>query len=83
MFYKYHWKSREIKLKIHSILIGEEQEEVKDAVADEPQVEDVQQENEDEAAFDEDDEQLEDEDENDESGKNNKMNSFKTVLRSL
>ena len=52
-------------------LIGEEvKEEVKDAVADEPEVEDVPQENEDEPSYDEDDEQLEDDDENDESGKN-------------
>ena len=44
-------------------LIGEEvKEEVKDAVADEPEVEDVPQENEDEPSYDEDDEQLEDED---------------------
>ena len=83
-FTKISLKNRQINLEninyCHSILIGEEQEEVKDAVADEPQVEDVQQENEDEAAFDEDDEQLEDEDKNDESGKNNLINSFKTVL---
>ena len=50
-------------------LIGEEvKEEVKDAVANEPEVEDVPQENDDEPSYDEDDEQLEDEDENDESG---------------
>ena len=54
----------------HSVfLIGEEvKEEVKDAVADEPEVEDVPQENDDEPSYDEDDEQLEDEDENNESG---------------
>lgn len=53
-----------------SFSVGEEeQEEVKGAVADEPEVEDAPQENNDESAFDEDDEQLEDEDENDESGK--------------
>ena len=44
-------------------------EEVKEAVADEPEVEDVPQENDNKPSYDEDDEQLEDEDENDESGK--------------
>ena len=44
-------------------LIGEEvKEEVKDAVADEPEVEDVPQENDNEPSYDEDDEQLKDED---------------------
>ena len=58
-------------------LIGEEvKEEVKDAVADEPEVEDVSQENDDEPSYDEDDEQLEDDDENDESGKYLKYTIF-------
>ena len=49
-------------------LIGEEvKEEVKDAVADEPEVEDVPQENDDEPSYDEDDEQLEDDDDAEES----------------
>ena len=73
---KYHWIIAIYKRftkydHFLSILIGEEeQEEVKDAVADEPDFEDAPQENDEEAVHDEDDEQLEDEEENDENGKN-------------